>query len=171
MKHKVEAGLVNAILHTSESNNIPIRPLKLQKLLYYVVGFFWEEYNTWLLNDDFEAWPYGPVHRDTYVEFVQLEGGRINRMATFDEDGKVYRYSNETPDIIKTVSYVVSLLGKTNDFLLSDVTHASGSPWESVSFHEKESIPSSTIKSYFAVNPDGTLSKAKTDLRSILPTI
>jgi len=46
-----------------------ITPLALQKALYYVQGFYYAFMNTFLFEDDCEAWVHGPVFRDIYNRY------------------------------------------------------------------------------------------------------
>ena len=41
-----------------------ITPLALQKALYYIQGFYYAFYNTFLFIEECEAWVHGPVYRD-----------------------------------------------------------------------------------------------------------
>lgn len=48
---------------------VPITHLKLQKILYYVAGVFAGALNERAFLDSIEAWEYGPVVRNVYIEF------------------------------------------------------------------------------------------------------
>ena len=48
---------------------VPITHLKLQKILYYVAGTFAGALNERAFLDSIEAWEYGPVVRNVYIEF------------------------------------------------------------------------------------------------------
>ena len=49
--------------------DVPITHLKLQKILYYVAGTFAGALNERIFWDRIEAWEYGPVVRNVYIEF------------------------------------------------------------------------------------------------------
>lgn len=46
-----------------------ITPLALQKALYYIQGFYYAFYNTFLFKENCEAWVHGPVYRDIYLRY------------------------------------------------------------------------------------------------------
>lgn len=46
-----------------------VTPLALQKALYYVQGFFYAFYDTFLFTEECEAWVHGPVYRDIYFRY------------------------------------------------------------------------------------------------------
>lgn len=47
-----------------------ITPLALQKILYYIQGFYYAFTNEFLFNEDCEAWVHGPVYRDIYYRYA-----------------------------------------------------------------------------------------------------
>ncbi len=47
----------------------PITNLKLQKMLYFLFGYYYTKYNDYLFDDKFVAWKLGPVVLDVYFEF------------------------------------------------------------------------------------------------------
>lgn len=49
--------------------DVPITHLKLQKILYYVAGAFAGALNERAFWDSIEAWEYGPVVRNVYIEY------------------------------------------------------------------------------------------------------
>ena len=49
--------------------DVPITHLKLQKILYYVAGVFAGALNERAFWDSIEAWGYGPVVRNVYIEY------------------------------------------------------------------------------------------------------
>lgn len=46
-----------------------ITPLALQKALYYIQGFYYAFYNTFLFPEECQAWVHGPVYRDIYFRY------------------------------------------------------------------------------------------------------
>ncbi|MFV0363524.1 MAG: type II TA system antitoxin MqsA family protein [Suipraeoptans sp.] len=46
-----------------------ITPLALQKALYYIQGFYFAFYKTFLFPEDCQAWAHGPVYRDVYFRY------------------------------------------------------------------------------------------------------
>jgi uncharacterized phage-associated protein len=57
------------IAHTDIEHGELISNLKLQKLLYYMQGYFIAVFGEPLFENEIEAWQYGPVVRDMYNHF------------------------------------------------------------------------------------------------------
>lgn len=68
------------VLHQCED----ITPLALQKVLYYIQGFYFAFYDTFLFSEDCEAWIHGPVYRDIYYEYRDYHFDPIQNSDTFD---------------------------------------------------------------------------------------
>lgn len=47
----------------------PVSNLKLQKMLYFLFGYYCKKYDEYLFEDDFVAWKLGPVILDVYFSF------------------------------------------------------------------------------------------------------
>ena len=62
-----------------------VTPLALQKLLYYVQGFFYAFNNIFIFEDDCEAWVHGPVYRKVYHKYSDYKYDSIDGAASFDE--------------------------------------------------------------------------------------
>ncbi len=52
-------------------HNSKITPLVLQKALYYIQGFYYAFYDTFLFNEEIEAWAHGPVIRKVYQHYKE----------------------------------------------------------------------------------------------------
>ena len=59
------------LIGLAQRDGNPITNLRLQKLLYYAWGTYWNIYKKHLFNDPIEAWDYGPVVRDVYIEYCE----------------------------------------------------------------------------------------------------
>ncbi|MDO4982186.1 MAG: DUF4065 domain-containing protein [Eubacteriales bacterium] len=62
-----------------------ITPLALQKALYYIQGFYYAFYKTFLFPEDCEAWVHGPVYRDIYFRYKDYRFDPIEKTADFNE--------------------------------------------------------------------------------------
>lgn len=65
------------IASTDASQGEIISNLKLQKLLYYMQGFFIAVFDEKLFENEIEAWQYGPVVREMYEHFKTFGSGAI----------------------------------------------------------------------------------------------
>ena len=69
------AAVANAFfdIQAADNSQFPkIDPMKLQKLLYYSQAWWLAGMDSDLFSDDIEAWPWGPVVRDIYVNSSHL---------------------------------------------------------------------------------------------------
>jgi orf24 len=106
-----------------------LTPLKLQKSLYFLFGFYAGTYQQseaegelestyqfpkYLFDAEFEAWTYGPVIKDVYFK---------NKRGEYT--GKNYDFSNKYVDaeINKFIDDVSEMIMKKSDFALVDRTH------------------------------------------------
>lgn len=62
-----------------------ITPLALQKALYYIQGFYYAFYGTFLFKENCEAWVHGPVYRDIYFRYRDYHFDPIAETAFFDD--------------------------------------------------------------------------------------
>lgn len=63
-----------------------ITPLALQKALYYIQGFYYAFYQTFLFAEDCQAWVHGPVYRDIYFRYKDYQFDPIEKAENFDGD-------------------------------------------------------------------------------------
>ena len=61
--------LANYILTRAQRARISVTNLKLQKILYYVQGYFLAKFDRPLFPDDIQAWTFGPVVPNVYYHF------------------------------------------------------------------------------------------------------
>jgi uncharacterized phage-associated protein len=139
MGYPVKA-VANAMLQIASSHDSDLSPLKLQKLVYIAHGWHLAIRDTVLVDDEFaEAWQYGPVFPSLYHEFKDAGRGSIRKRATDLElaDGPEFDVIEVEPTIPAADEFAWSLLnkvwdsyGKYSGLTLSDVTHQTGTPWQ-----------------------------------------
>lgn len=66
---KNEKSKIDLVIEYLLSQCEDITPLALQKALYYIQGFYYAFYKTFLFVEDCEAWVHGPVYRDIYSRY------------------------------------------------------------------------------------------------------
>ena len=140
---------VNTILNCFFKTKKTIRPLKLQKLLYFICGVHYAQEGCWILaeEDDFFVWPYGPVVVPVYYSFQDLSFRPIdNYLKPLD------KYTD--PGILQTFEYIIQRYGGYDDLHLSNITHEKGTPWEKVHTSSGlwSKIDRDLIKKYFKEN-------------------
>ena len=130
---KVQIGTVYSAMEIAEyavnrryRHGTPISNLQLQKILYFLQVIYASETGELLFADQFEAWPYGPVIRDVYVEFSDCGGFPIKR-----------EFDTEINDSIRPfLDAGVDTLAEKSPWELVRISHAEGSPW-GIIFNQK----------------------------------
>lgn len=75
---------INAVIQYLLYQCEDITPLALQKALYYIQGFHFAFYRTFLFPEDCQAWTHGPVYRDIYFRYRDYRFDPIEKTTTFD---------------------------------------------------------------------------------------
>lgn len=122
-------ALCNTILKKSFDENIPVSPMKLQKLTYFIYRDYLQKTNTPLFTEEFQTWQYGPVLRSVYDEFKTFRSNRITRFAK-TANNEVY-VINETVDHVlgTSINSVWNRYKYQDGIALSQITHREGSAW------------------------------------------
>jgi uncharacterized phage-associated protein len=128
-----------------------VTQMKLQKLVYFAHGHHLIKYGTPLIDENFQAWLYGPVIPEIYDDF-KLYGSRpITDTASWlpsEPDKTPYLFDEESTD---SINYTWEVLKDISAMSLSNWTHQPNSPWSKVYDPEIRSTPISNedIKLYF----------------------
>lgn len=75
LENKIESrfcvlSVANYIIQYAEDHEYKITNMKLNRILYYVYGYYGAIFNQKLFHEDFQAWKYGPVAKSVYVEYL-----------------------------------------------------------------------------------------------------
>jgi uncharacterized phage-associated protein len=124
-------SIANYFLDLAWSSGQSIDPMKLQKLVYYAVGWYAGYMGQQLVNENVEAWPFGPVIPSLYHEFKQFGAGQITSKATdFTGTGFAEVPTPSDPNLRRFLENIWSSYGQFTGWKLSEMTHAPGGPWE-----------------------------------------
>ena len=140
-KEEVKAGGVNKESLASNyllSKNNEITPLALQKLLYYVQGFFYAFTGEFMFESDCESWVHGPVYRDIYNKYQEF--GRNPIVSEKSYDFSSYFTSQE----MQLLDSIIKHLSVYNGKVLEKFTHEE-SPWLLARGDLREDEPSTNI--------------------------
>jgi uncharacterized phage-associated protein len=124
--------VANAVLERAEAEGRPITNLDLQKIVYFLHGHYLVRHHRPLVEGEFEAWPYGPVHRVLYDAFRSYNDTPIEGKAVaFDP---IKRKPRELPTLDDSEALVLidEVLDHYLDmptFSLVELTHGPGTPW------------------------------------------
>jgi Uncharacterized phage-associated protein len=125
-----------------------ITNLALQKSLYYIQGFYYAFHNTFLFEEDCEAWVHGPVYKTVYQKYSYDKSDLINNKNEIDFSCFTIDEKTLIDSIIK---YFCCYSGKT----LESFTHIE-TPWlktrGGLFFYEHSNriIDRALISGYFA---------------------
>ena len=98
-----------------------ITHLALQKALYYIQGFYYAFYNTFIFTEDCEAWIHGPVYRGIYEKYRFHHFDSTGQQSNFDSSVFTAQEKNILDSIVKNIC---CYSGKTLELF----TH-NESPW------------------------------------------
>lgn len=106
------------------SEGHPISNLQLQKILYFCQLEYLRETDSFLFDDDFQAWKYGPVIPSVYRKYSIWGGKKINFHSDWD-----YHIPNA---VIETIRDEIRSKRAKEPWELVDETHKPGSAWSKV---------------------------------------
>lgn len=138
----------NYLLYLTADTFEDISNMKLNKLLYFGQGYYLQEYGKPMFDDEFEAWPHGPVVPTVYYQYNEY--GR-NPITEYDQDA-ARLVPDDVADILMSVA---QKYGRYNAATLRGMTHAPGTPWAQV-YRDGErdiQIPVSIMRDYFENAP------------------
>lgn len=136
--------------------------LQVMKLAYIAHGFTLAVEDRPLIEDDVEAWKYGPVVRRIYVSIPSGSAPitqPIANVAAHLQDGEH-----------EIVDEVFRLYGKLSGLYLSSLTHHPGSPWDKTwkTYGRNAVIPQSLIQAHYK-DVMGKYAAAEADGRRYFP--
>jgi uncharacterized phage-associated protein len=113
--------------------------MHLQKLTYIAHGWNWAINGEPLINDEIEAWSFGPVVRDLYEHTKFFGSQPLDRPITPD-DSQVARFFGKTGHAApyraaltdrerQVIEQVWERYGRLSAIRLSELTHQPGTPW------------------------------------------
>lgn len=145
-------NVANCFLERNFSSGlVTISPMKLQKLLYCLHGWYLAIKDAPVIDEDFKAWPYGPVEEGLYRIFKPFRNRPINSYA--QSQGKngqealiVAKVNKEFYDIF---NFVCEKYMPFTAESLSALTHQPGTPWSQARDKGMDDIPNDWIKNHF----------------------
>lgn len=121
--------VANTFLYRAFKENIPITPMKLQKLIYFFYREYAKKNNVPLFNEPFETWKYGPVLPSVYYEFQSYGDKPISSFAR-DAQGKVQILDlDHNSDLMSCFCKIWNRYKLYSGPDLSNITHRLGTAW------------------------------------------
>lgn len=131
-------ALANTVLKKSFDEKIPVTPMKLQKLLYFICAQYMKNNDGKpLISERFEVWQYGPVLSSAYYEFNAFRARPIQRFAK-DAQGTAYIINPDSEDIMRAIDQIWHKYKHYTAAELSSMTHQPGSAWTKA--HERSDL-------------------------------
>lgn len=121
--------------------------LRLQKLLYYAWGNYWYQNRQELFSDNIEAWPFGPVVRDVYIEYYNELDPKCELNIGCEDFEEIKNKLCE--NIKKFLEHFYEIYKKEDTWDLVDATHRER-PWvETYKENTKEVIDRTILRNFF----------------------
>ena len=164
MTHACSA-IGNEFLRKAQAEGRPLTHMHLQKLIYIAHGWNLAVNNEPLVDEQFQAWEFGPVSLSMYRALKMYGSGPVTRLIRhgdetpdkFDDDGdsivaKLEQYEKEIID------QIWEEFKEYKAFQLSALTHKSNSPWDKAFKNGGQNtlIPNNDIQDYFSVLADAS---------------
>jgi uncharacterized phage-associated protein len=128
-------AVANLLLGEARTRGHHISNLKLQKLLFLCHAFYLVDTGVPLVRGSFEAWQYGPVHREAYDAFKKFGGKPLTEDAEKFDPVTGARKPLPLPDdraVVDVVRKVIEFYGGKSPGELVKLTHAQQGPWDYV---------------------------------------
>lgn len=155
-------SLANFFLDFADSRDVKISNISMQKIIFFAHGWHYVYFDSPLIKNDFEAWPYGPVVRCVYDSFKEFGDKPIQEKRAYSLDviknQKNLCKSNFSARQTQFLEGIFLEYGSIMPFRLVSMTHEKGSPWDVVYNRPKYEdpqglkIPEELIEKYFKDN-------------------
>jgi len=150
---EVEA-VANFCIELAKKERIPLTHLKLQKLVYIMHGWHLAKFGKPLVNEEPQAWEYGPVFKSLYHALKIYSNDDIKLPIVMPRGQKL-----ETPTISKTkypasLEFLKEVWDAYKDATAGELvgaTHREGTPWSDAYKSGKRNprISNESIKKYY----------------------
>lgn len=123
-------AVANTLIERSKMTGVPLTPLKLQKVMYFLTSEYAKVTGgDNLMLDNFQAWAYGPVVPAIYQVFKSFRANPITGYAT-DSQGYILKVTvAENPAFERTLNRVWGATANKTPTQLVTISQAGGSAW------------------------------------------
>ena len=154
------AAIANQLLDLASQSQRKLTQIEIQKLVYFSHGWHLALRDQNLIDDQIEAWTYGPVVRRLYDVFKKFGSSQITEKAydwnVSPKGGFAYCFPAIQSSSLENDTYaraVVEIVwnkyGLMPPFKLVEITHLEGSPWQQAIARGSSTIQNEDIKTYF----------------------
>lgn len=126
-------------------------PMKIQKLVYLVHGWYLAVHGEPLIDESFEVWPYGPVQEDLYHLFKGYRNTPITSYAKswVGDQEKAFVVSDTNTNFYDVFNEVIQKYMNFSALQLSALTHQDGTPWSITKEMCEGTISNDLIRDHF----------------------
>jgi uncharacterized phage-associated protein len=122
------ATVANYFLKKASSEGRAVTPMQLLKLVYIAHGWHLAYFNAPLINEEVQAWKYGPVIHSLYKQLRQYGSGAVGELIPtgpfpWSRDSEV------TGDSAALLDHVWDRYAGFSGIQLSAMTHQQDTPW------------------------------------------
>ena len=147
-----------AFVSLADNEGKSVTHLKAQKLVYFANGWKLALLNETMVDEEVQAFQYGPVYESMYHELKRYGREPIRLPRGFAIEKAIPNGVDRA-----VIEAVWDSFGELSAYRLSELTHAPDSPWRekytnSAGLHNSEPIPTEEIRQYF----QGELAKVRT---------
>jgi uncharacterized phage-associated protein len=141
---KASSTIANCFIELARKDERQLTPMQLLKLVFLAHGWMLGKHGRPLINDQIEAWKYGPVIPKLYTKLRQYRADPV----TADIPGPYERLDRTEYNMIYQV---YKTYGALSGARLSNITHVEGSPWRTVYQPDNSDvqIPDNLIGKYY----------------------
>lgn len=128
--------------------------LQLQKLVYFFWCRYMKKYDSYVFEDDFKAWPYGPVIDSLYEKFklyksrtIKVKDLDVLRLQVYSRIMK----TSKSKEILSVLDEIIEQFGNCRAYDLVEKSHVPGGPWDIIydsGKGEGKVIPKELIRDY-----------------------
>lgn len=115
--------VANRFLTLARDRGETLTPMQILKLVYIAHGWTLGLYHRPLINDDIQAWQYGPVIPRLYSALRHFRSQPVNHVPGVNQTELLQ------PQDENIIGQVFGLYGHMSGPALSRLTHSEGTPW------------------------------------------
>jgi len=132
-------AIANYFIDLAARERKPLTPMKLQKLIYFAHGWNLAIHGKPLIDEQVEAWKFGPVVNTIYHEFKHFGSQpvkghatdiRLNEADILNSHIITPEINSDDADTKALLDKVWEIYGQYSAVQLSNATHQPGTPWE-----------------------------------------
>jgi len=139
--------IANWFLAKAQGVEKHLKPMKLQKLVYFAYGWYFAHFENSLFPERIFAWRHGPVVADLYGRFKRFKGNPIECVT------EIPKFDDNVTSVLNEVWRVYAPI---TDVRMSDITHRIDAPWAKVYSESRwgAEIEPTEIRDYFKTLKD-----------------